>query len=146
MLVVLVVMMCILSLWKSMTWLWPKKNLSSAMLASQPHPLKKNQSVDVSYCTVCANPPQGPTLMGQDISLMPIQVLSPTPRNVRCIMCHDEWSEGIECSCGAVYHKECAGDICGTLGCNRMLNKAAKNYVRVTSNYPNYIERVMDTL
>ena len=78
----------------------------------------------------CDNPQQAQTQTDQDTSLMRIQGLSPIVQSVRstlkCIYCHDLWITGITCSCGAVYHDECAEIRCGTLGCGHELRRITK--------------------
>ena len=36
---------------------------------------------------------------------------------MRCVYCHDTWTDGYTCSCGAVYHTDCMEFVCVTIGC-----------------------------
>jgi hypothetical protein len=38
---------------------------------------------------------------------------------MKCVYCHDKWVQGLRCTCGVVYHEECAAELkqCATIGC-----------------------------
>ena len=122
-----------MSLWQQMKALFVTP--ASMNLRSIP---SKLTNASVKSPMECESPPVDP-----DTSQTVIQGLSqirPCAQSIRCIYCHDVWTKGIRCDCGAVYHNECAGVICATLGCGRKLCQPINIKYPIGINYPINIE------
>lgn len=110
-----------MSLWQRM------KNLFVTPASTNLHNIPlRSISADALSPMECESP-----LVDQVTSRTVIQGLSqinPCVQStaLKCIYCHDIWTKGIRCDCGAVYHDECAGNICETLGCGRELRRTTK--------------------
>lgn len=116
-----------MSLWQRM------KALFVTPVSTNPQNIHlKSTNVDALLNMECENPQQEQTLMDLDTSQTVIKGLSQInpcahyTMILKCIYCHDVWTKGIRCDCGAVYHDECAGITCETLGCRRELQRVTR--------------------